>query len=125
MGVPQTTVVIPHYRADTLCECLAALAQHTDRPVRVVVVDDGGDGPALRRARAQFPDLEVLRTSRPAKGFLTLESKAIEQGTRSSISFLWLPIEWHKYPRNIGLIARLNAGPALALAVGLAMREIE
>ena len=61
---PATTVVIPHYRSDTLGDCLAALCRHSDRPVRVLVVDDGGGGPALEAARSRFPRVEVLRNER-------------------------------------------------------------
>ena len=61
---PATTVVIPHYRADTLSDCLASLHRHGDRPVRVLVVDDGGGGPALETARSRFPRVEILRNDR-------------------------------------------------------------
>ncbi len=61
---PATTVVIPHYRADSLSDCLGSLYRHSDRPVRVLVVDDGGGGPALRRARSRFPRVEILRNDR-------------------------------------------------------------
>lgn len=58
------TVVIPHYRAETLDECLASLSAHGDPSLRLLVVDDGGDGPALRRSRQRFPTVEVLRNER-------------------------------------------------------------
>ena len=61
---PATTVVIPHYRADTLSDCLDSLYRHSDRPVRVLVVDDGGGGPALESARGRFPRMEVLSNDR-------------------------------------------------------------
>ena len=55
------TIVIPHYRAEVLSDCLASLFACGDWPVRVIVVDDGGNAPSLRSAVAQFPDIEVLR----------------------------------------------------------------
>lgn len=38
-------------------------------------------------------------------GVLTKIPPTVHEGTKSSISFLWLPMEWHKYPYNIALIA--------------------
>lgn len=58
----RTTVVIPHYNADTLTACLASLREHTEPgSYRVLVVDDGDNGPALQSALATFPDTDVLR----------------------------------------------------------------
>jgi GT2 family glycosyltransferase len=55
------TVVIPHFRAETLSACLESLYTHTGMPVRVIVVDDGQDAPSLQKAQAAFPQIEVLR----------------------------------------------------------------
>jgi GT2 family glycosyltransferase len=58
----RTTIVIPHYNAETLTDCLQSLLDHTEaESIRVLVVDDGDDGASLRSAIARFPDLEVLR----------------------------------------------------------------
>ena len=58
---PATTVVIPHFRSDTLDECLTALFQHSSQPLRVVIIDDGDNGPAVCRARERYPNMEILR----------------------------------------------------------------
>ena len=58
------TIVIPHYRAEILGECLEALFAHSDLPIRVIVVDDGPDAPSIERARRDFPHIEVLRNER-------------------------------------------------------------
>ncbi|MEW6753673.1 MAG: glycosyltransferase family 2 protein [Candidatus Latescibacterota bacterium] len=58
------TIVIPHYRAAVLSECLESLYAHCDLPIRVLVVDDGGNAPSLQRAAACFPQIEVLRNER-------------------------------------------------------------
>jgi len=55
------TIVIPHYRAEVLGECLESLFAHSDLPIRVLVVDDGPDAPSIQRARADFPQIQVLR----------------------------------------------------------------
>ena len=58
------TIVIPHYRAAVLYECLEALFAHSDLPVRVIVVDDGQNAPSLQRACGAFPQIELLRNER-------------------------------------------------------------
>ena len=58
------TVVIPHYRADVLYDCVASIYAHSDYPVCVLVVDDGGNAPSLQRAKAAFPELAILRNER-------------------------------------------------------------
>ncbi len=58
------TIVIPHYRAAILGECLEALFAHSDLPIRVIVVDDGPDAPSIQRARKAFPQIEILRNER-------------------------------------------------------------
>ena len=54
------TIVIPHFDADTLDDCLSALFEHSDWPIHVIVVDDGPGRDPLQRARQQFPQIEVL-----------------------------------------------------------------
>jgi GT2 family glycosyltransferase len=61
---PDVTVVIPHYRADVLSDCLESLFAHTDLPFHVMVIDDGPDAPSICRARAVFPQIEILRNER-------------------------------------------------------------
>ncbi len=57
--------MIPHFNADTLESCLQSLADHTEPDTtRVVIVDDGDNGPNLQKARARFPHIEVLRNER-------------------------------------------------------------
>ncbi len=58
------TIVIPHFRAEVLSDCLESLYAHSDLPIRVVVVDDGQDAPSLQRARRLFPQIHVLRNER-------------------------------------------------------------
>ena len=55
------TIVIPHYRAPVLLDCLESLYEHSDWPIRVVVVDDGGNAPSMQQAAARFPQIEILR----------------------------------------------------------------
>ena len=57
----QVTIVIPHYRAEILVDCLQSLYEHTATPIRVIVVDDGPDAPSISRARERFPQIKVLR----------------------------------------------------------------
>jgi S1-C subfamily serine protease len=56
---------------------------HSPDRYRIEITDVAGQtSPATVLGVDVVYDLAVLRTSRPAKGFLTLEAKAIEQGTR-------------------------------------------
>ncbi|MFH1568250.1 MAG: glycosyltransferase family 2 protein [Gemmatimonadota bacterium] len=55
------TIVIPHYRAEVLVDCLASLFACPDWPIRVLVVDDGQNAPSLQRAAARFAPIEILR----------------------------------------------------------------
>lgn len=54
------TIVIPHYRAETLVDCLRSIFGNSSWPIRVIVVDDGGNAPSLQTARREFPDIEVI-----------------------------------------------------------------
>ena len=58
------TIIIPHYRAEVLHDCLTSLYAHSDHPIEVLVIDDGGNAPSLQRARADFPQIEILRNER-------------------------------------------------------------
>ncbi len=58
------TIVIPHYRAEVLLDCLQSLYEHSDWPIRVLVVDDGGNAPSMQEAAARFPQIEILRNER-------------------------------------------------------------
>jgi hypothetical protein len=58
------TIVIPHFRAEVLYDCLASLFEHSDHPIRVLVVDDGDNAPSLQRAETAFPQIEILRNER-------------------------------------------------------------
>ena len=58
------TIVIPHHRSGTLRDCLRSLFACGGPPLRVIVVDDGPDAPSIRRARKEFPQIEVLRNER-------------------------------------------------------------
>lgn len=96
----RTTVVIPHYRADTLEACLQSLADHTEEgAARVIVIDDGGNGPSLRRALASFPETEVLRNERRL-GFTGSCNRGLESASTPFVLLLnddtrvtrgWLP----------------------------------
>ena len=55
------TIVIPHFKAEILVDCLQSLYDHTPTPIHVIVVDDGPDAPSISRAREQFPQVEILR----------------------------------------------------------------
>ena len=58
------TIVIPHFRAPVLLDCLESLYKHSDWPIRVVVVDDGGNAPSIQQAAMRFPQIEILRNER-------------------------------------------------------------
>jgi len=55
------TIVIPHFRAEVLLDCLQSLYAHSDWPIHVIVIDDGGNAPSMQQAAAQFPQIEILR----------------------------------------------------------------
>jgi len=58
------TVIIPHYRSQTLDACLSSLEQHTASDgIHVIVVDDGNEGEALQEARTKHPSAEVLHNT--------------------------------------------------------------
>jgi GT2 family glycosyltransferase len=98
--VLRTTVVIPHFNADTLTPCLQSLADHTEAgSTRVVIVDDGDKGPSLQRACASFPDIEVLHNERRL-GFTGSCNRGLEAATTEFVLLLnddtrvtpgWLP----------------------------------
>src|SRR5687768_3504169 len=49
-------VVIVNYNAGTMLrDCLAALAAQTERPARVLVVDNGSRDGSIEACRAEFP----------------------------------------------------------------------
>ena len=58
------TIVVPHFRAEVLSECLESLFAHSELPIRVIVVDDGPDAPSIQEARRRFPQIEILRNDR-------------------------------------------------------------
>jgi GT2 family glycosyltransferase len=62
--IAPVTIVIPHYRAEVLGDCLEALFANSDLPFRAIVVDDGQNGPSLQRAVQAFPRIEVLSNER-------------------------------------------------------------
>ena len=79
------TIVIPHYRAEVLFECLEALFAHSDLPIRVIVVDDGPDAPSILRARQEFPQILVLRNDRN-RGFCAACNRGLaEARTRFAV----------------------------------------
>jgi GT2 family glycosyltransferase len=96
----RTTVVIPHYNAGTLTDCLQSLLDHTDKEsIRVLVVDDGDNGSNLRSAVAQFPNLEILRNPH-RMGFTGSCNHGLEAATTEFVLLLnddtrvtpgWLP----------------------------------
>ena len=55
------TIIVPHYQAEVLHDCLTSLYAHSDHPIQVLVIDDGDNAPSLQRARADFPQIEILR----------------------------------------------------------------
>lgn len=58
------TIVIPHYRAPVLVDCLESVFAYSAIPVHVIVVDDGQNAPSLQEAEGRFPEIEVLRNPR-------------------------------------------------------------
>ena len=79
------TIVIPHYRAEVLSDCLQSLFAHSARPLRVIVVDDGGGAPSLQEARARFPLIEIL-SNEGNRGFSYSCNRGLEAaGTEYSV----------------------------------------
>ncbi|MCY3763026.1 MAG: glycosyltransferase family 2 protein [Gemmatimonadetes bacterium] len=79
------TIVIPHYRAEVLADCLQSLFAHSARPLRVIVVDDGGGAPSLQEARARFPGIEVI-SNEGNRGFSYSCNRGLEAaGTEYSV----------------------------------------
>jgi GT2 family glycosyltransferase len=105
------TVIIPHYRAATLCACLAALYAHSDRPVRVLVIDDGDNAPSLQQAQREFPQIEVLRNERNL-GFSASCNRGLEAAcTRYAVL---LNDDTRVAPRWLGpLVDRAESDPAI------------
>lgn len=113
MPDPHTTVVIPHYNAATLTACLQSLAEHTPADsLRVLVVDDGGNGASLQQAMSTFPDIEVLHNERRL-GFTGSCNRGLEVAATEYVLLLnddtlvtpnWLP----------PLLAVCAADPAIA-----------
>src|SRR5215218_7130519 len=70
--VADVTVVVPvRDRTEQLAIALAALARDTDRPCRILVIDDGSEDPAAVAAVADRHRAEVVRRDRsggPAAG---------------------------------------------------------
>ena len=58
------TVVIPHYTAGILVDCLAALERFSPSDVRVIVVADCPGAPSVAAATAAFPRVEFLPNQR-------------------------------------------------------------
>ena len=59
------TVVIPTYNhAELLLECLRSVAQQTQRPERVIVVDDGSSEDISGLLAKEFPCVDVVRLER-------------------------------------------------------------
>lgn len=77
MSDPLVTLVIPHYVGDILLECLGYLFSRTGMAMRVLVVDDCPDDESIRRARARFPQIEVLRNERNL-GFVRACNRGLE-----------------------------------------------
>ncbi len=75
---PAVTVVIPHYRAPVLVDCLRSVFAHTSPPFGVIVVDDGQLAPSLQTAQAQFPRIRVLHNPRNL-GFSASCNRGLEE----------------------------------------------
>ncbi len=96
----RTTIVIPHYNAATLVACLQSLADHTEAgSTRVVIVDDGANGPNLQLACSSFPHIEVLHNDRRL-GFTGSCNRGLETAATEFVLLLnddtrvtpgWLP----------------------------------
>ena len=80
------TIVIPHYRAEVLHDCLSSLYANSDHPIRVLVIDDGGNAPSMQRAAADFPQIDTLRNERNL-GFTGSCNRGLE-ATRTTYAIL-------------------------------------
>ncbi|NKB65998.1 MAG: glycosyltransferase [Candidatus Latescibacteria bacterium] len=58
------TVVIPHYTAEILVDCLAALQRYSPAAIRVIVVADCPQAPSVAAAQEAFPQVEFLPNPR-------------------------------------------------------------
>jgi len=54
------TIIIPHYRAPVIIDCLESLYTFSNWPIKVLVIDDGNNGPSLQKAILNFPQIKVL-----------------------------------------------------------------
>jgi len=96
----RTTIVIPHFNADTLVSCLQSLVDHTDAgTARVIIIDDGDGSPNLQQARRDFPEIEVLENE-TRLGFTGSCNRGLEAASTEFVLLLnddtlvtagWLP----------------------------------
>ena len=106
------TVIIPHYRAEVLYDCLASLYEHSDHPIRVLVIDDGENAPSLQRARAAFPQIEILR-NKSNLGFTGSCNRGLD-ATRTRYAIL-LNDDTRVEPNWLGpLVAMAESDPRIA-----------
>jgi len=58
--IEPVTIIIPHYRAPVIVDCLESLYSCSNWPIKVLVIDDGNRGPILQKAISNFPQMKVL-----------------------------------------------------------------
>ena len=76
------TIIIPHYRAPVIIDCLESLYRFSNWPIKVIVVDDGNNGPIIQKAVLNFPQIKVISneqnlgfTGSCNRGLATVDSK--------------------------------------------------
>ncbi len=75
-------IIIPHYRAPVIIDCLESLYRFSNWPIKVIVVDDGNNGPIIQKAVLNFPQIKVISneqnlgfTGSCNRGLATVDSK--------------------------------------------------
>jgi GT2 family glycosyltransferase len=106
------TIIIPHYRAETLPACLQSLFDNSDVPLEVIVVDNGPDSPSMRQAQRDYPQIQIVRNERNL-GFCIACNQGLERA-RTPYAVL-LNDDTRVTPGWLGpLISQADADPQIA-----------
>ncbi|MHB0913817.1 MAG: glycosyltransferase [Armatimonadota bacterium] len=132
--MPAVSVVIPAYNSkSTISECLLRLlAQETDLPYEVIVVESSGDGAAELVAR-DFPRVKLIASpERLYPG--AARNRGAAEASGEILAFidsdcyaepLWLAKMWRAHERDCAAVAGSigNANPELACSISSYLNE--